>query len=36
MDKKDKKKVEAGETTADEIIAKAKKDEPKNPDDKQR
>ncbi len=29
LNKKDKKKVEAGETTADEIIAKAKKDEPK-------
>ena len=29
LKKKEKKKVEAGETTADEIIAKAKKDEPK-------
>ena len=29
LNKKDKKKVEAGETTAVEIIAKAKKDEPK-------
>lgn len=29
LNKKDKKKVEAGEATADEIIAKAKKDEPK-------
>lgn len=29
LNKKDKKKVEAGETTAAEIIAKAKKDEPK-------
>ena len=29
LNKKDKKKVEAGETTANEIIAKAKKDEPK-------
>ena len=29
LNKKDKKKVEAGEATADELIAKAKKDEPK-------
>ncbi len=29
LNKKDKKKVEAGETTADAIIEKAKKDEPK-------
>ncbi|MCH5163272.1 MAG: phosphoglycerate kinase [Clostridiales bacterium] len=29
LDKKDKKKIEAGETTAEAIIEKAKKDEPK-------
>ena len=29
LNKKDKKKVEAGETTAEAIIEKAKKDEPK-------